>query len=688
MKKVFIVRPFGNREVLKKDKTGNSSSIKFDFNKVEEELIRPAMDQLDLTGGTTGEVFAAGDIREDMFSDLLLADIVIADITIYNANVFYELGIRHALRDKRTILIKCPGFDETPFDIIGYRYISYDKDRPADALPNLINAIDETMKTDRKDSPVFNILPNLQTQDPEKYLALPEDFISEVRLAEQTRSPGKLALLAFEAESFQWRLPALRRIGESLFKIKSFNAARMVWEKVIKEKPYSPQANDRLATIYQRLAEPEMDMNMAEGTALLVKSDMAIEILLKDNALTSNQKAEAYALKARNAKTRWINSWNKLVGDDRSITALQSINLENAFKYYEKGFMEDLNHFYSGINALGLLITIISLAEKNPGIWESAYDSSEEANLKLKGLKDKLKKLTTAVQVSIESAKLKEDAKVEPDFWVYITEADFVCLTSENPVRATNLYKKVLQGAGDLNVDAVVRQLKLYHALGVKTDNITSALTALPEADGQQKKTTHYILFTGHMIDKADRKEPRFPASKETSVREAIKEKIIEEKNKLAEGDSLIGIAGGACGGDILFHEVCEEIGIKTQMFLALPEDEFKVESVAFAGPVWIERFNRLFLKLSHPVLSANKELPKWLQNKKNYTIWERNNLWELNCALENGGMNLTLIALWDGKGGDGPGGTEHMVKEANQRGAKVILLGINKIQESIPMNN
>src|SRR6476660_8944052 len=157
MTEVFIVRPFGNRDVLKKDKiTGNSSSIKFDFDKVEKELIRPAKKQLNLVGGTTGEVFEAGDIREDMFSDLLLADIVIADLTIHNANVFYELGIRHALRDKRTILIRQPGFDETPFDIVGYRDITYNKDKPAESLVELQTAIEETMQADRKDSPVFN----------------------------------------------------------------------------------------------------------------------------------------------------------------------------------------------------------------------------------------------------------------------------------------------------------------------------------------------------------------------------------------------------------------------------------------------------------------------------------------------------------------------------------------------------
>src|SRR5919112_966517 len=126
---VFIVRPFGTKKVLKK----SGEQVDFNFEKVHTDLIDPALNALDLEGGTTGKIFEPGDIREDMFSLLLLADIVIADISIHNANVFYELGIRHALRDKKTILLKCPGFNETPFDILGYRYITYDKDEPSKA---------------------------------------------------------------------------------------------------------------------------------------------------------------------------------------------------------------------------------------------------------------------------------------------------------------------------------------------------------------------------------------------------------------------------------------------------------------------------------------------------------------------------------------------------------------------------
>ena len=127
---VFIVRPFGTKSGI-------------DFDRVEKELIRPAMEQASLTGGTTGEFLQQGNIRADMFEQLLIADLVIADISIHNANVFYELGIRHALREKRTFLIKSNLANEpdVPFDLKTDRYLAYDAKDPGGALDLLAAAL-------------------------------------------------------------------------------------------------------------------------------------------------------------------------------------------------------------------------------------------------------------------------------------------------------------------------------------------------------------------------------------------------------------------------------------------------------------------------------------------------------------------------------------------------------------------
>lgn len=88
--KSFIVRPFGTKEGI-------------NFEEVQKTLIAPALAVCDVHGGTTEPFLQAGNIRTDMFQQLLVADLVVADISNHNANVFYELGIRHARQPKRIL---------------------------------------------------------------------------------------------------------------------------------------------------------------------------------------------------------------------------------------------------------------------------------------------------------------------------------------------------------------------------------------------------------------------------------------------------------------------------------------------------------------------------------------------------------------------------------------------------------
>src|SRR5580693_6220780 len=139
--KAFIVRPFGTKSGI-------------DFEGVQKYLIAPALAALDIQGGTTEPFLQSGNIRTDMFQQLLVADIVIADISIHNANVFYELGIRHALQPKRTMLVRAKSkkdpkerdpLDEVPFDLRTDRYLEYDSDSPAEKLELLTEALHQTL---------------------------------------------------------------------------------------------------------------------------------------------------------------------------------------------------------------------------------------------------------------------------------------------------------------------------------------------------------------------------------------------------------------------------------------------------------------------------------------------------------------------------------------------------------------
>jgi hypothetical protein len=153
----------------------------------------------------------------------------------------------------------------------------------------------------------------------------------------------------------------------------------------------------------------------------------------------------------------------------------------------------------------------------------------------------------------------------------------------------------------------------------------------------------------------------------------------IAEEQALAKG-AIEGIAGGASGGDILFHEACAIAKIPTTLMLALPRDEFAAASVNDAGAEWTERYRRLADRSEVQVLSNSTELPGWLRSKDDYSIWERNNRWILQTALTRPDADVSLIVLWDGTGGDGPGGTADMVDLAGRRGARVVTLDASRL--------
>lgn len=177
----------------------------------------------------------------------------------------------------------------------------------------------------------------------------------------------------------------------------------------------------------------------------------------------------------------------------------------------------------------------------------------------------------------------------------------------------------------------------------------------------------HAVLFTGHMIDAPDRKTARFPARAEAAARDAIQQSLEEVLAKLTDAGTMVGIAGGASGGDLLFHEVCGVLSIPTLLCLALPADQYIEASVAPAGADWVRRFNALIARHGPDairILNDGFMLPQSLTGGTVLNVWQRTNLWMVEEAIAIAPQR-TLLALWDGKPGDGPGGTEHLVESA-----------------------
>ena len=190
-----------------------------------------------------------------------------------------------------------------------------------------------------------------------------------------------------------------------------------------------------------------------------------------------------------------------------------------------------------------------------------------------------------------------------------------------------------------------------------------------------RKSPGQVFLFSGHMIDAPDRPLPRFPADKEDIAAARIGEAL----DALAASPSDLALAQGAAGGDILFGEACLARGVSLQMLLPLPEPEFIATSVlpCCAGESWRARYLALRERLALPpriLPDALGPLPRDREGKPG-DPYERCNRWLLDTALAQGADRLRFICLWDGGGGDGAGGTAHMVKEVARRTGQVTWL-------------
>lgn len=160
------------------------------FNRVYEYLIKPACVKAGYLPIRADDSKASHMIMFDILKKIMDCDMAICDLSSKNANVFYELGLRQAF-NKKTILIT-DGRDKAPFDIAGFRYVTYSPSLRVDTVKIEIESINqmlietesmpeddvnsivkllkikpahvETLQLNENESVIFNMMNKLQNQ--------------------------------------------------------------------------------------------------------------------------------------------------------------------------------------------------------------------------------------------------------------------------------------------------------------------------------------------------------------------------------------------------------------------------------------------------------------------------------------------------------------------------------------------
>jgi hypothetical protein len=93
-----------------------------------ETIYRPAINAAGLSAHRADDLYRPSTIVNDIWAYTKRAKLLLADLTGKNPNVFYELGLAHALA-KPAILVS-ESMDDIPFDLRALRIIVYDKNDP------------------------------------------------------------------------------------------------------------------------------------------------------------------------------------------------------------------------------------------------------------------------------------------------------------------------------------------------------------------------------------------------------------------------------------------------------------------------------------------------------------------------------------------------------------------------------
>lgn len=374
----FVLMPFGIKPDL------NNAPVNFDV--IYRDLIAPAIVEAELEPLRADEEMAGGIIHKPMFERLILCEYAVADLTTANANVFYELGLRHAVRPSSTISI----FSDTsrlPFDVAPIRALPYKLNaagEPANLATdkkNLITRLTEAKRaaiTDAHapvDSPIFQLVEDF----PDTQRLKTDVFRERVRYSTKVKNRLATARRTGVAE--------LRQIERELGDL-AHEEAGIVIDLFLSYRAVS--AWQQMIDLTDRMSRPLAATVMVQEQLALalnrVRRDGEAEHVLSDLIARRGASSETCGILGRVYKDRWV----KAVESGDSFLARGW--LDKAIAAYRQGFEADWRDAYPGVN----LVTLMEL--KEPPDTQSA-------------------RLIPVVTYAVE----RRIAAGKPDYWDYAT---------------------------------------------------------------------------------------------------------------------------------------------------------------------------------------------------------------------------------------------------------------------------
>ena len=341
---LFVAMPFGR----KRDPSG---LLEIDFDAIYNRAIIPAAAAADVEVIRADEERGGGLIHKPMYERLLLAEIVIADLTFANANVFYELGVRHAAKPRSTILMYA-AIGTLPFDVAPVRSLAYKveqdgafTDEQADALQEALTLqLSWAKASQEQDSPLFQLLPGFPG------INLPHESTEAFR--DRARHTSALTVAIREAVSLGDR--AGDRLRQLERQIGNFSTASRelpvdlllayrdvsAWDDMVRCVEAMPDLTREVVTVREQYA---LALNRRNRPGDRTKARSLLQAVIDD----FGPSPETYGILGRS----WKDTWQEATDPDVAAQAL-----DQAILAYGRGFEADPRDFYPGVNYATLLL--------------------------------------------------------------------------------------------------------------------------------------------------------------------------------------------------------------------------------------------------------------------------------------------------------------------------------------------
>jgi len=653
--------PFGNKNVksnadIEADSptTQAREDVSVDFDEIWALLIQPALQRARCRPYRADEEASAGDIRTDMFFELVTGEFVLADISTLNANVFYELGVRHGI-SPRGVLMVDGGWDRRPFDVAPDRTFTYQgalfetgvarnskswKGAVKQEVEKLAGRLQAAVATDASttSSPVYKELSGLKPADwgqiqnaKARYFGNQlQEWNARVRKAKRQSYVGDILTLSRDAPNrfmeWQLRLDAARALSD----LGRFERARELLRAMVIENPACPETRYALASVLDRLA------GLAKRPDVGREYHGRAELEIQEALRHGGDALQAHWLLGRIYKYRWRNRWEH-EADESARGRLAAEHWETAKKglyHYQEAQMNDLGCFHAGLNVISLC-----RLHEHLGLQESAGAAADAAEVA--GLV-KTAARCTLVLAQRDTAVEKDESKV---IWATAALGE-VALLSAGLDDARKFFQRAVTHpeVSPYQLKAFDEQLEMYEQLGFEKDCVAQLRKMVKaQLEGQNKlagcdltvmqadSPPRVFVFRGEIFD-----EPEL----EEEVRSRLRV-LLRAQWKIHEGDLVI--CSARRGAELLFAEECVRLKANVRLLLPLSRAEFVNQSVRKTGADWEQRFYKLAEQcevLEQPVrLGAT---PAELDPH------ERNNVWCLEVARTELGPDVRprVIAL------------------------------------------